>query len=76
MKVFIKKDASTKRKINYHWLDSLKNGEKNGFLLPENQLYTSNHFFLILIMVSTSSGIVLTKKYCFHQAENPFVLAG
>ena len=76
MKDFIEKDASTKRKINYHWQDSLKNGEKNDFLLPENQFYTSNNFFLILIMVSTSSGIALTKKFCFHQAENPFVLVG
>ena len=38
--------------------------------------FSQNCFFLIPTMVSTSSKIVLTKIYCFHYAENPFVLAG
>ena len=27
-------------------------------------------------MVSASTEIVMTKKYCFHQAKNPFALVG
>ena len=38
--------------------------------------FSQNCFLLIPIMVSSSSEIALTKKYCFHHAENPFALAG
>ena len=47
MKDFVEKDASIRRKINYHWQESHKNGEKNDFHEPENQLSTSkNELFL------------------------------
>ena len=38
--------------------------------------FSQNCFFLIPIMVSTSSAIALAKKHCFHNAENPFAPAG
>ena len=31
MKDFVEKDASIRRKTNYHWQESLKKGEKNDF---------------------------------------------
>ena len=74
MKDFVEKDALTRRKIN-HWQESLENGEKNDFHWPESQLSTSNNeLFLLkllsptfsLLMVSTSSEIASTKKYCFQ----------
>ena len=36
--------------------------------------FSQNCFLFIQIMVSTSSEIALTKKYCFHQAENKLFL--
>ena len=37
--------------------------------------FSQNCFLLIPKMVSASSEIALTKKYCFHEIENPFAIA-
>ena len=39
---------------------------KISFPLARMSFFSQNCFFLIPVMVSTSSKIALTKKYCFH----------
>ena len=47
MKDFLEIYTFTRWKIKYHWLESLKKGEKNDFHKPEDQLPTSkNKLFL------------------------------
>ena len=60
MKDFVEKDTSTRRKINYHWQESLKNGEKmistsqrNSCPVARMSCFSQNCFLFILIMVST-----------------------
>ena len=56
MKDFFEKHASTRRKTNYHWEESLKKGEKNDFHLPESHLSTSvNELFLLKLFTPYSN---------------------